>query len=423
MTRHVVVIGAGIAGFTAAVALANAGARVTQLTKGIGGLQLGQGSIDVLGYLPSDPESVAHDQLVTDPFEAFDRLPDAHPYRLIGAQAVRDGLDLWRTIDPNLDWQPTNRRYPTALGALRPTCGVFGEQASGRAETGTKYLVVGIDQIKDFQAELIAGNLNRHTDEQISARSERIWLPSRPGEFENFPVTYARNLDGNPELVQALGKAIAPLVQPGEVVALPAVLGLNDPSVFTRVSELVGAPVFEITSQPPSVPGMRMNQHLTSAVKTLGVRWGLGTEVVGWQRHDDGRVEVLAHVAGRTKPIVADAIIHCGGGFESGTLKVDSHAVISESVLGLPVSATDADELIHGDYWGRPQDLFKVGVVVDEQMRVLDPATGSAVHPMVFAAGGILAGADRWHELSGDGIAIGSAIRAAEAAMSEGESA
>lgn len=423
MTRHVVVIGAGIAGFTAAVALANAGARVTQLTKGIGGLQLGQGSIDVLGYLPSDPEKAAHDELVDEPFAALDRLPETHPYHLIGQQAVRDGLELLATVDEHLQWQDTNHRYPTALGALRPTCGVFTEQAAGRVEQGIKYLVVGIDQIKDFQAELIAGNLNRYPGEQVSARAERISLPSRPGEFENFPVTYARNLDGNDELVEALGRAVAPLVQPGETVALPAVLGLNDPSVFTRVSELVGAPVFEITSQPPSVPGMRMNQHLTSAVKKLGVRWGLGTEVVGWQRRDDGRIEVLAHVAGRTKPIVADAVIHCGGGFESGTLHVDSHSQISETVLGLPISATNADDLIHGDYWGKPQGLFKVGVVVDEQMRVRDPKTGEPVHPGVFAAGGILAGADRWHELSGDGIAIGSAIKAAQAAMEEGESA
>ena len=44
------VIGAGIAGLTAAIRLREAGHQVTLMSKGIGGLQLSQGSIDVLGY-------------------------------------------------------------------------------------------------------------------------------------------------------------------------------------------------------------------------------------------------------------------------------------------------------------------------------------------------------------------------------------
>lgn len=49
---RVVVIGAGLAGLTAALRLARAGARVTLATKGPGGLQLSQGTIDILGYSP-----------------------------------------------------------------------------------------------------------------------------------------------------------------------------------------------------------------------------------------------------------------------------------------------------------------------------------------------------------------------------------
>ena len=45
-------IGAGLAGLTAANRLAAGGASVTLLSKGVGGLQLGQGTIDVLGYTP-----------------------------------------------------------------------------------------------------------------------------------------------------------------------------------------------------------------------------------------------------------------------------------------------------------------------------------------------------------------------------------
>ena len=49
---NVVVIGAGLAGLVAAIRLREAGAEVSLLTKGIGGLQLSQGTVDVLGYSP-----------------------------------------------------------------------------------------------------------------------------------------------------------------------------------------------------------------------------------------------------------------------------------------------------------------------------------------------------------------------------------
>ena len=49
---RVVVIGAGLAGLVASIRLADAGARVALLNKGTGGLQLSQGTVDILGYGP-----------------------------------------------------------------------------------------------------------------------------------------------------------------------------------------------------------------------------------------------------------------------------------------------------------------------------------------------------------------------------------
>ena len=46
---RVVVIGAGVAGLLAATRLAQGGARVVLVSKGTGGLQLSQGSVDILG--------------------------------------------------------------------------------------------------------------------------------------------------------------------------------------------------------------------------------------------------------------------------------------------------------------------------------------------------------------------------------------
>ncbi|MFC2778219.1 MAG: FAD-dependent oxidoreductase, partial [Pauljensenia sp.] len=52
--RDVVVIGAGMAGLAAAIKAADAGLSVTLISKGVGGIQLGAGTVDILGYGP-DP--------------------------------------------------------------------------------------------------------------------------------------------------------------------------------------------------------------------------------------------------------------------------------------------------------------------------------------------------------------------------------
>lgn len=81
MTR-VVVIGAGVSGLVAAIRLARAGARVTLLAKGTGGLQLSQGTVDILGYGP---------QRVERPLEALAGFADAnpgHPYAFLDAELV-----------------------------------------------------------------------------------------------------------------------------------------------------------------------------------------------------------------------------------------------------------------------------------------------------------------------------------------------
>ncbi|MCT1459314.1 glycerol-3-phosphate dehydrogenase subunit GlpB [Aestuariimicrobium sp. p3-SID1156] len=407
--ERVVVVGSGIAGLTAALTLARAGKPVTLVTKGIGGLQLSQGTIDVLGSRDGNYVPFA--------FDAFDGLPDSHPYRLIGKDAVLSGVETFaRELGEGyFEGQAgVNALYPTAVGALRPTALVPASMAAGRAEVGRRMVIVGVRELKDYHPELIAGNLARTAlpeGDPMDVRAASISLPAREGEVDSNPVMYARSMD-RPEFRARFIAEVKKVIQPGEVVGVPAVLGLNDPTVHAEVEKGLGAEVFEIVSQPPCVPGMRMNQHLTVRLKELGVRIVLGAEVVGLQAHEGRVTGVDVRTAGRVRTLAAEAVIHCGGGFESGALAVDSHNRVSETLFDLPITATDATELIHGDYWGAPQPLFEVGVRVDEAMRILD-AEGHPVYPNLFAAGGILAGAIRWHEKSGEGIALGSAHKAA----------
>ena len=425
---RVIVIGAGLTGLTAALRLARAGVRVTLLTKGVGGLQLSQGTVDVLGYLP-DPVEPAHAKptrapvgvRVTDPLTAIAELTadnPQHPYAKIGTDAVRNGVEFLRAelgdqlLAGDLEG---NYLFPTAVGAIRPTCLAQPSMLAGRCVDGAKFVIVGLRRLKDFHAELIAGNLARTPlpgGGRLSARHLTIDVAAREREIDSSGLTFARAFD-DPEFRAKFAAQLKRELQDGETVGLPAVLGLKDLTAWQDIAERLGHPVFEIPLPPPSVPGMRLNNALMAAVGAAGVRVVNGSFVDTPVVKDGRLVSVSIEAAGAPRAFTADAFVLAAGGFESGALTLDSHGQVSERIFDLPLEIPDGP-LLHGNYWGAEQPLFLAGVAVDDAMRVTGPG-GSAVPTNLWAAGGVLAGAVRWREKSGEGIAVGSAVKAADA--------
>lgn len=411
--RDVVVIGAGLSGLSAAVRLLQAGREVDLITKGIGGIQLGQGSIDLYGYSP---------ERVDNPLEAIDQLPESHPYGKLGAKAVADSANWLKELlgaDLLVGNPDKNVFLPTCLGAWRPTCLPQPSMLAGAAADGKKYVIVGLRRLKDFYPQMVAENMQKGElpgDGGVSARHIWVDLPVRPGEADTSGLNFARALDRK-DFRAKFCDLIKPYLEEGEVVGFPAVLGLKDRGAWKDIARRLGHEVFEIPILPPSIPGMRINETLTQMVRDLRVRYIIGSEVTGLSAQD-GRVEsVTINSAGSDTIIKAKHFIYAGGGFESGTLKVDSYWNVSERAFNLPL-AIPSGPLVHEDYWGPDQPLFEVGVEVDSQMRVLD-ASGNPLYQNLYAAGGLLAGATRWREKSGDGIALASAFRACETILGD----
>ena len=96
---------------------------------------------------------------------------------------------------------------------------------------------------------------------------------------------------------------------------------------------------------------------------------------------------------------------------------MDSHGDIHETVFDLPLRGIEHHTMLTGNFWS-DQELFEVGVGVDAQMRVLD-TDSTPVYANLYAVGSILAGATRWSEKSGEGIALGSAMAATDAIIKE----
>lgn len=384
-----IVVGAGISGLTAALMAKAAGEKVTIVTRGFGGLQLSNGTLDILG--------------VEKPFEGIPSLPDTHPYAKIDPKALEAGIDIFRKYVPLEGSLSETTVLPTALGSLRRTSFYPASMAAGKIEEGTSYVIVGFTGLKDFYPALAAEML---ANQGITARAEMIELTAKG----DTSLPFSRMLL-EPGAASALGAKIKEIVQPGEHVGIPAVA--RD-AQWREIQEAAGVPVFQIPVAPPSIPGLEANESLRRACQAQRVDIMLNSYAVGLESTNSHVTGVKVQVAGAVKTFPADHVIYAGGGLDSGAIVFDSYNNLTDTVFDLPVFAPDVENLVHGDVWGAPQPLYEAGLHVDEDMHPLD-ANGSVIFDNLYVIGGMIGGAQRHREKSGEGIALGSAAQAVAA--------
>jgi glycerol-3-phosphate dehydrogenase subunit B len=416
MTRAVVV-GAGLAGLAAAIRLAQGGAAVTVVAKGAGGLHLSPGTIDVLGY---GPERV--DEL-PEALPAFvaDR-PD-HPYARLSPEPLGEALEWFRGLVPALRYvgdPGRNMLLPTAVGAARPTALAPASVAAGELGGGARLAVVGLRSLKDLYPGLVAENLSRADvpGGPVEARALEVGWSARPGRADVAGPVHARGLD-DPAERRRLADELRPLVEPGETVLLPAVVGLERAGeAWDDLQELLGAPVAEVPTVPPCVPGMRLQRALTEALAAAGGRLVIGPDAVGLEVASGRVMGVEVRQAARVRAVPADAVVLATGGFASGAIELDSRGGLRETVAGLPVRAPVPGGPRLSPRHFDDQPLMRSGLAVDERMRPVDDE-GRPVWANLHAAGALVAGAEPWREKSGEGICLAGAVAAASAILEE----
>ena len=425
----IAVIGAGLAGLSAALMAHEKGYQVTVYTKGLGGLVLSAGTGDLLGYLPNRPDPV-----VGDPYQAVDDLPDNHPYRLIGTERLRAGMEWYRRALPDF-WVPnatnTNTFLASALGSVRPTHLVPQTCAAGALRDQMKLLVVGFKQFKDFPATLIADNLNRSERFSLSARAVTLDLSGRGNEADVTATDYARNFDVadlDPQRAAKLRQKFATLlnktVHSGETILIPALLGLS-PRTFSEFQSLVHAPVAEVPTVPPSILGRRAYDILVNSCREARVDIHTNCAVLSAYSLDCTVTALRVARAGGVDEVKVDAVLDAAGGMTSGNFERDSHLNIQEKVFNLTVftpapNATGYLNSIHQVDRENRQELERVlmsGVAVDNTMRPVD-ASGHRLYDNVFCLGEMLGACAPWRELSGEGLALGSAWAAVQSLAS-----
>ncbi len=415
MSYDTVVVGAGLAGLTAALRLAESGQHVLIVARGVGATHLAPATVDVLGYVG--------DERVESPaasMTAFIGAVPDHPYRHLAPGQLRASLQWFGERTSSMGYTGSldeNLLLSTAVGVAKPATLVPRTMRGGDLRMGGRFVFVGLRGFKDFYPSLIAGNLaSAHLPVPVSARSLELEPPTeRCGDFGGR-ILAGRFDAGN--LTDWLVSSLEHRVDPDERVGVPAILGLRRAEeTWQDLETRLGRPVFEVPTLPPSIPGMRLYDTLTTALRAAGARLVLGARAFGARVHD-GRIDAVEVASGAgSVSYPAQSVVLASGGFASGGLELDSFGTTRETVFDLPVAgASGTDRVRFAANYFDAQPLSNAGVAVDDSLRPID-GQGEPVYANLHAVGAILSGAVPWKEKSGTGISVATGYTAAEAIL------
>lgn len=424
-TADVAVVGAGLAGLTAAIRLAEAGARVHVLAAGHATTHWAPGGID-LGALPDSRTSQ----------EAIDRLAmvPGHPYGVLAAELpaalawlravlAREGFELEGAPGDPL------RAIPTAIGATRLAAilpaGMAGALPAWAPDE--TLVVCGPAGFRDFWPEAIAGALRRPGSWRGQTPPGRIEavsveLPGLAGRRNLSSLDLARLFDDpawRRAALEGIARAVAARSRAPGRVALPAILGLNDhPAALAAAREILPLLPFEVALAPPSVPGLRLYAVLRGALRRHGGRLQVGEAVHGTIDAAGRVAELRALAAAREFVLSAGAVVLATGGIAGGGIVADGPGTLREAVLGLPVDGPPAGNWLSDDAFSPAgHSLETAGIRTDRHLRPVAPggstADGRPLAENVRVAGSLLAGQRYLRERCGDGVALASGVLAA----------
>jgi len=403
----VLVIGAGLAGLTAAWQAVGRGKKVKVLAKGWGATHWHSGCIDLLGYWP-----LAADTAVTNPLQAIEQLiveNPQHPYALAGLDNITVAVNAFQALCAEagypLEGSPEkNWLLPTAVGTFRPTCLAPQTMTAGDLSDDAPMLLVGFEQFVDFYPHVAADNL---TQQGIPAEYVMLDLPSLARQRRLTSVVLA-NMMEQETFRQEVAQALKPKLGQAARVGFPAVLGLREATaVWQALSDLLERPVFEVPTLPPSVAGIRLHHILQDAIQAQGGWVFDGMEAVGAEM-DGGRVTaVITETAARNRAHRAQNYVLSTGGILGGGIYAGYEGGVQEVIFDLPVNAPDNHlDWFHTDFMDkRGHPIYQTGISVNEQFQ---PVNGSE-QPLLsnlFAAGATLAHCEPIRERSFEGVAL-----------------
>ena len=383
----VVIIGGGMSGMMAAIALADMGRKIAVVSKGDPVCCLSTGCIDLL----------ATDG---DPLRGVGSLPDNHPYHLVGEDTIRESLEMFRDIMseggvPYVGDVRVNRTILTPLGRRKITCLVPGTMEFADFHSDEYIHVISFKKMKDFYPNYIT---SRYKNAGYSIFDAGI--ATTAGIAERFE---------NRKFLEKFISWLKELDIPDGRIAMPAVLGMRFAGdVYNKISGELGRNVFEIPTLPPSVPGLRLFGGLKNALLKRGGDLYWGREISSVEKLANQIEAVTLAGAGRSARVQGDAFILATGSFVSGGLHTSMDAV-EETVFDLPAYFPGGRESwFNDDFFAPGHAIEKSGIRVDSSFRPVDSRIEN-----LFVCGSILAFSEVMKYRCGHGMAIATGVAAA----------
>ncbi|MBW2263415.1 MAG: FAD-dependent oxidoreductase [Deltaproteobacteria bacterium] len=358
MSGHVVVIGGGVAGCTAAVKASRDGARVTLVRRGVGSTALSTGAVS-----------------------------------LDGVEGDLAGVELLESMVPLKSTGAKPGRFLVSSGAVLVAARVGSNHLAGALDDleGKSVLVCGVTGFPAMNAADIARRLGSM---KVKAEARVVQVPGLKRSFDLTAFPLAHALD-DPTIAAGLAAAVKDEVGKGsfDAVALPPVMGLDGWQEMRGILDgVLGMPWFELLSVPPSVPGMRLHRSLMTSLGENGVTV-LKADVKHATIKGDAVVEVRAWDGEQVHVLEPDEVVLATGRFVGGGITLEEGG--RETLLGIDVP-------VAGQGW--QEEHLDAGVATDGDLRPVD-AQGKVVFSNVRAAGAVRQGGAYSRGKGGMGIA------------------
>ncbi len=383
-----VIIGGGISGLMAAIALTRNQRRVAVVSKGDPVCRVSTGCIDIL-------------QGTQAPLADIDRLPEHHPYHLVGTDGITKSMELFTLVmkEAGLSYvgDPRENRYILSpAGNLRQTALVPESMAyaNGLINDTEPLHLITFKALKDFYSGYVTiryqhASVNEFDADEVSTLGIATKF-NEPGFQDKF-IAWVNGLN----------------LPPGKI-ALPAVVGTK-PGVFGEVARKLGRDIFEIPTLPPSIPGLRLFNALKNTLHNTGGDFYWGHAVKTVETGGNSIEAVTLEGAGRPTRIEGKTFVLATGSFISGGLYARQEGVVEEGVFHLPAFAPASRESWFGlNFFETGHEIEKSGIVVNTSFQ---PENGELRN--LFVCGSILAFSEIMKYGCGHGMAIATGVAAA----------
>lgn len=427
----VIVIGAGVAGFSAALSARRAGASVEVISGHAGATSLSGGAWDVCSDLYASTDEIIRPlRTIAEEIETLVYEDPHHPYSRMGSpataliQAAHDAVLTALAIYRPLDLTSRGVLVATDLGLLRRTA-TAQDAVLDLASAGTLDTSVSEHVPTPISTGVLSLRGDRNTDARFLSASwtELMSLAKKSRNFAPLHIDFFNRKDDallHPHEIAAIGDSdegsariadlIASAVRTNKFtsVVMPPLLGYKRDDVRARMESVVGLPLGEWVQPLAGPQGLRLSRRIDEVLREVGcVR--SGTPVKSLDVRASGSV---VHLENGTQKR-AGAIVLCTGKHLGGGLTMRGGDLV-ESLSALPVyidgrvqplgSSADGRDPFHffgnDPFAGGPG--FRAGVGYDHTMRARD-RHGDVAANDVFVAGALLEGV----EPSRDGTGLG----------------